>query len=52
MQRMISARVSSLLFSVLFVCAMTGCNTVSGVGEDLEAAGSAIEDTAKEEQTY
>ncbi len=31
---------------------VAGCNTVSGVGEDLEAAKSTIEDTAEEKQTY
>lgn len=27
---------------------MTACNTVEGVGEDVQAGGEAIEDTAKE----
>jgi predicted small secreted protein len=27
---------------------MAGCNTISGIGEDLQAAGRAIEDTAEE----
>ena len=29
---------------------MTGCNTVEGVGEDMEAAGDAIADKADEER--
>ena len=28
--------------------AMTGCNTTEGVGEDIEAVGDAIDDTAED----
>ena len=28
--------------------ALAGCNTISGVGQDVEAAGEAISDTAEE----
>lgn len=27
---------------------LTGCNTIEGVGEDVEAAGDAISDTARD----
>ena len=30
----------------------SGCNTVSGIGEDVEAAGDAIEKKAEEEKKY
>ncbi|MCB1787946.1 MAG: entericidin A/B family lipoprotein [Chromatiaceae bacterium] len=29
-----------------------GCNTVAGIGEDVEAAGDAIEDKAEKEKGY
>jgi predicted small secreted protein len=35
------------LLSVTFVLALAGCNTVKGVGQDIERAGSAIERAAK-----
>ena len=35
-------------FSLLAVLlALTGCNTVRGIGQDIEKAGSAIEKSAK-----
>ncbi len=36
------------LFAAAFLVTMlAGCNTVSGVGKDVEAAGDAIEDSAE-----
>jgi predicted small secreted protein len=38
-----------LIFSLLILGAMvtlTGCNTVSGLGRDVESAGDAVSDTA------
>ena len=32
--------------TMLSTLALSGCNTVEGVGRDVEAAGDAIEDTA------
>jgi entericidin A len=40
-------RLSVLLVAVLSVVALSGCNTVQGVGKDLKKAGEKIEDTAK-----
>lgn len=37
--------IATLLAAVAFVLA--GCNTVKGVGQDVQKAGSAIEDAAK-----
>jgi len=37
---------NSLLIATALL-AMTGCNTVKGVGQDLQKAGEAIEDVAK-----
>jgi len=38
-----------LTLAVLIACllALSACNTVKGVGQDLQKAGSAIEDAAK-----
>ena len=32
--------------------ALSGCNTVEGVGEDIEAGGDAIEDAAERNKNY
>jgi predicted small secreted protein len=40
-------KIFSALLILSFVCAMTGCNTVKGVGQDLQKAGEKIEDAAK-----
>ena len=34
--------------TILAALAVSGCNTVEGVGRDVEAAGDAIEDTAED----
>lgn len=33
---------------LLLIVALAGCNTMEGLGEDVEAAGEAIEDSAEE----
>jgi len=35
-----------LALTAAFLVALTGCNTVEGVGEDIEAVGESIQDTA------
>lgn len=46
-------RSSLLLGAVLLVpLTLTGCNTVSGLGEDVEAAGGAIEKSAEKNKKY
>ncbi|MBU0589627.1 MAG: entericidin A/B family lipoprotein [Gammaproteobacteria bacterium] len=35
------------LFALSFAFVLTGCNTVKGVGQDLQKAGEKIEDAAK-----
>ena len=35
-----------LLFFSAVILALPGCNTISGAGEDIEATGDAISDTA------
>jgi predicted small secreted protein len=36
----------TVALSLIAVLALTGCNTVQGVGQDIKKAGSAIEDAA------
>jgi predicted small secreted protein len=35
------------LFAVSFMLALAGCNTVRGAGQDIQKAGTVIEDAAK-----
>ena len=37
-----------LLFSTSMVVGLAGCNTIEGAGEDVEAAGEAVENTAED----
>lgn len=45
-----SVKMTSL--AVLMAFALSACNTMSGMGEDIEAAGSSIEKTSEENKTY
>lgn len=38
--------------AVLSLGALTACNTMEGAGEDIEAAGDKLEDTAAENKNY
>ncbi len=38
---------SRLLTAVLFAFALTGCNTIDGVGKDIEKAGEAVQKSTK-----
>ena len=38
--------VKSLLVAIATVVAVAGCNTISGIGKDLGAAGSAVDKAA------
>ncbi len=38
---------SSLLVALLMLCGFTACNTVEGIGEDLQSIGRKTEDAAK-----
>ncbi|MBX3316127.1 MAG: entericidin A/B family lipoprotein [Phycisphaeraceae bacterium] len=35
-----------LAFAAAFALGLTGCNTMKGVGKDMESAGEAIQDAA------
>lgn len=36
-----------LMFAVLSLMALVGCNTLNGVGKDLEKAGEAVQKSSK-----
>lgn len=40
-------RLLAVLSVALLLAGLTACNTIEGAGEDLEAAGDAVEDTAE-----
>ena len=41
-----------LLFVLSMQFGISACNTVRGAGEDIQAAGGAIKNTAKKTKTY
>jgi len=41
-----------LLLLLPLIIGLGGCNTVAGVGEDLEAAGGGLEESAERRQAY
>ncbi len=46
-------RLLALTSTMLLISVLTaGCNTIEGAGEDIEAAGAKIEDTAEKKKTY
>lgn len=47
MRKITTPMIALALFSA---SALAACNTIEGVGEDVEAAGSAIEEEAEEAQ--
>ena len=40
-------RIVATLLALSFALALAGCNTMRGAGEDIQKAGSAIENAAK-----
>lgn len=45
-------KLTALLLSLFFVLTVTACNTMEGVGEDMGAAGDAIDRKAEEKKGY
>jgi entericidin B len=39
-------KILTTLFALAFLAATAGCNTVEGVGKDVKATGSAVENAA------
>lgn len=44
--------IALLLLISVSAFSLSACNTIRGAGEDIEAAGDAIEDEAEENKTY
>jgi entericidin B len=42
------ALLASIATCILATAMLSGCNTTEGVGEDIEAAGDALSDTARD----
>ncbi len=42
----------ALLLSFCLTAVLAGCNTIEGIGKDVEAAGDAIENSASENKNY
>ena len=41
-----------LIMLFLTPLVLSGCNTIKGAGQDIKAAGDAIEDKAEDKKTY
>ncbi len=37
-----------ILLALLCACAVSGCNTISGMGQDVKKAGEVVEETAED----
>jgi predicted small secreted protein len=46
------ALIALMLMAAASTFTLSACNTMSGVGEDIEAAGDAIDDEADKNKTY
>jgi len=42
----------ALFLSFCFTLTLVGCNTIEGIGKDVEAAGDAIENSASDNKNY
>lgn len=45
-------KILTTLFLLTIILPLTGCYTVRGAGQDIEAAGEAIEESAEETKGY
>jgi entericidin B len=45
-------RIAALVVLAGFAAAVSGCNTVEGVGKDVKAAGGAVEKAAEKTKPY
>jgi entericidin B len=43
---------TAALLGITFALSLSACNTMEGVGEDMESAGDAIEDSAEDNKNY
>lgn len=42
----------AVFLMLCFTLALTACNTMEGIGKDVEAAGDALENSAKDNKSY
>ena len=42
----------TVLLGLFYLFALTGCNTVEGMGKDIQRGGQEIQDTAKDAQDH
>ena len=52
MKKMLIQAALSALLVFGFTTALTGCNTMSGLGKDIEKVGSEIDENAREKKKY
>lgn len=45
-------KITATFLSLFFIFGLTACNTIEGAGKDVEAAGGAVEDSARENKNY
>ncbi len=45
-------KITAIFLSLFFIFGIAACNTIEGAGKDVEAAGSAVEESAKENKNY
>jgi predicted small secreted protein len=50
--RRISMKLFSMMLALVLTIVISGCNTIEGMGKDVEAAGDAIEKSASENKNY
>ena len=51
-QKEICMKITAAFLSLFFIFGLAACNTIEGAGKDVEAAGDAVEDTARENKNY
>lgn len=51
-KEMLMKFITSAILALTFAFTLSACNTIEGAGEDVEAAGSAIEQEAEENTNY
>lgn len=45
-------KLTAAFLSLFFILNLAACNTIEGAGKDVEAAGDAMKDSARENKNY
>ena len=48
LEKMMSPALRTFMLTLLIAMGLSGCNTMAGMGEDVEAAGESIEEEAED----